>query len=322
MGASFVAAAALPLFGVMPLAQATSGHGQAVGSSHGQVSNHVRAMVRAQGGQPPAAKPAHRQAAKPAAQHPAAKPAQHQAAKPAQRQAVKPVAGHAPAAQKLANVQRQPLKGHGQAKVVVCHATNSDTNPYVVIVVSVSSVKYQGHLAHKTTPNKTWKHTTIWNHTTHPAGSAKPDFIGAVGGSRADMAFCSARGTSPTPKPTASTTTTTPSSTTTTTPSVTTTTPGSTVSGTKTTAPSGTKTTGPGASHTPPAKVLPTKFTNSPTQAGSATTTDDTQVLGSKVAALPRTGANMMTAAAISLMLLLVGGLLLRLSTVRRRRTH
>jgi hypothetical protein len=264
LGATFVAAAALPLLGVIPLAQASSGHGVA------------------------------------------------------------------PAA-----------KGHGQAKVVICHATNSDTNPYVVIEVAVASVKYQGHLAHRTTPNKTWKLATTWNGTLHAAGSAKADLIEGLDGN-VTKAFCQAGGTHPTPT---TSTTTTPSGTTTTTPSgtttttssgtttttpsgtttttssgtttttssgTTTTTPGSTVSGTKTTAPSGSSTS-------PGSTVLPTRFTNSPTSGSTAD--DDTQVLGTRVT-LPRTGVSALGAVAISMLLLLTGALLLRVSAVRRRRAH
>jgi hypothetical protein len=254
LGATFVAAAALPLLGVLPLAQASPGHGVA------------------------------------------------------------------PAA-----------KGHGQAKVVICHATSSDTNPYVVIEVAVASVKYKGHLAHRTTPNKTWKHATMWNGTLHAAGSAKPDLIEGLD-AHVTKAFCQANGTTPTPTtsttttPSSTTTTTTSSGTTTTTSSgTTTTTPGSTVSGTSTTTTtgstvSGTKTTSPSSSSTSPGStVLPTRFTNSPTSGSTAG--DDTQVLGTRVT-LPRTGVSTLGAVAISMLLLLTGALLLRVSAVRRRRAH
>jgi hypothetical protein len=183
----------------------------------------------------------------------------------------------------------QAAPGNGQAKVIICHATNSDTNPYRVITVAVASVKYEGHLAHRTTPNKTWKHATIWNGTLQVAGSAKPDLIEGLD-AQVTWAYCKALGTTPTPTtsttttPSETTTTTTPSeTTTTTTPSeTTTTTPGSTVSGTKTTAPSSSSTS-------PGATVLPTRFTNSPTSASAVD--DDTQVLGTRVT-LPRTGVN------------------------------
>jgi hypothetical protein len=94
------------------------------------------------------------------------------------------------------------------------------------------------------------------------------------------------------------------------------------VSGTKTTAPGQTKTP-PGQTKTNPgAQVLPTKFTNSPTSDSQANAGTNTQVLGEKVSALPRTGADMVGAALLSLLMLALGGLLLRLSAVRRRRTH
>jgi hypothetical protein len=344
VGASFIAAAALPLFAITPLAQADAGHGGAAAADQARVVNHLRSIARAQGPQAQPAQQGRPQAAKAApakAVHPAAKAAPARAGQPAKAapaRAARPAAKAAPA--KAAN--RPAAKGHAPAahqqqpgskahqKVYVCHATNSDTNPYVVIWVSVASTQFQGHLMHQNEPNKFWKHDTMWNGVTRKAGTPKPDFIGAVGGSKADMTFCNAGGTTPTPTPT--TTTTTPS-TTTTTPSTTTTTtgntPGTTVSGTKTTAPGQTKTppgqtiTPPGQTKTnPPAQVLPTKFTNSPNPNSSANAGTNTQVLGEKVSALPRTGADMVGAALLSLLMLTIGGLLLRLSAVRRRRTH
>ncbi len=44
------------------------------------------------------------------------------------------------------------VPGGGHTPVNVCHATNSDTNPYVFITVDDDSVKFQGHLAHRNTP--------------------------------------------------------------------------------------------------------------------------------------------------------------------------
>jgi len=67
--------------------------------------------------------------------------------------------------------------------------------------------------------------------------------------------------------------------------------------------------------------VLPTRFTNT-TSPNSSANAQTPQVLGEKVSALPRTGANMLGAALLSLLMLTVGGLLLRLSSIRRRRTH
>jgi hypothetical protein len=288
VGASFIAAAVVPLFAITPLAQADAGHGGPGAADQARIANHLRSIARAQA---PQAQPAN------AAKAPHAKAAVQSAA-----------------------------KGHGQEKVVICHATNSDTNPYVVIEVSVASVKFEGHLAHRNSPNKVWKHATTWNDTTYEAGSAKPDLISDTSthtydGSIVTRAYCSARGTTPTPTPT---TTTAPSTTTTTGG-----TPDTTVSGTKTTAPDETHTP-PGQTQTPPgqsttdpgAQVLPTKYTNSPTSDSQANAGADTQVLGEKVSALPRTGADMVGAALLSLLLLTVGGLLLRLSAVRRRRAH
>jgi uncharacterized repeat protein (TIGR01451 family) len=63
-------------------------------------------------------------------------------------------------------------------KVWVCHATDSDTNPYRIIHVDENSTKLQGHLAHRDHPNKIWKLETTFGGVTHPAGSEKPDIIG------------------------------------------------------------------------------------------------------------------------------------------------
>lgn len=62
-------------------------------------------------------------------------------------------------------------------KVWVCHATSSDTNPYVAIFVDVASVKYEGHLEHKNNPNKTWKSDGTFQGVGHVDGDAKPDII-------------------------------------------------------------------------------------------------------------------------------------------------
>lgn len=73
----------------------------------------------------------------------------------------------APAAQE----QHQPVS--------VCHATGSDTNPYVYDVVDNDSVKLKGHLKHKTDPNKVWHSATTWHDTAYAAGALKRDFIGS-----------------------------------------------------------------------------------------------------------------------------------------------
>lgn len=66
-------------------------------------------------------------------------------------------------------------------KVWVCHATSSDSNPYVAIHVDVASKKYEGHLQHRNTPNKFWKSAGTWNGIDHGVGTAqqpnKPDYI-------------------------------------------------------------------------------------------------------------------------------------------------
>lgn len=62
-------------------------------------------------------------------------------------------------------------------KVLVCHATDSDTNPYVPIRVDVASVAFQGHLAQRDNPNKVWKTAGTFNGIPHVAGQPKPEII-------------------------------------------------------------------------------------------------------------------------------------------------
>lgn len=65
-------------------------------------------------------------------------------------------------------------------KVGVCHATNSDSNPYRFIVVDMNSTKYKGHLQHRETPNKTWKYNN----------KPKPDLIDGLDGPINSLADC------------------------------------------------------------------------------------------------------------------------------------
>jgi len=70
--------------------------------------------------------------------------------------------------------------GKGQDEHVpvnVCHATSSDSNPFVFITVDDDSVKLRGHLMHRNDPNKTWKSDGLYNGVEHSAGDPKPDRI-------------------------------------------------------------------------------------------------------------------------------------------------
>lgn len=66
------------------------------------------------------------------------------------------------------------------SKVYVCHATTSDSNPYVWLSVSTSSTRYQGHLQHRTNPPHSWKSDGTWNAIVHQAGDGKPDYIQGI----------------------------------------------------------------------------------------------------------------------------------------------
>jgi hypothetical protein len=61
--------------------------------------------------------------------------------------------------------------------VGICHATSSDTNPYVFITVDDDSAKFKGHLMHRNSPNKHWKSDGTFEGVDHAAGDPKPDFI-------------------------------------------------------------------------------------------------------------------------------------------------
>lgn len=64
-------------------------------------------------------------------------------------------------------------------KVGICHATSSDSNPYVFISVDDDSAKLKGHLQHLTEPNKQWKSDGAFNGVDHEEGDAKRDLIGS-----------------------------------------------------------------------------------------------------------------------------------------------
>ena len=66
--------------------------------------------------------------------------------------------------------------GGGHTPVNVCHATSSvHTNPYVFITVDDDSTRFQGHLAHRNTPNKTWKSDGIFRG--QPVEAGRPEGV-------------------------------------------------------------------------------------------------------------------------------------------------
>ena len=73
---------------------------------------------------------------------------------------------------------KKPGSGGGHTPVNVCHATSSDSNPYVFITVDDDSVKAQGHLMHRDEPNKTWKSDGLFRGSPVEAGDPKRDLIG------------------------------------------------------------------------------------------------------------------------------------------------
>lgn len=135
------------------------------------------------------------------------------------------------------------------AKVGVCHATTSDSNPYVWIVVSTNSTRYQGHLMHRTDPPHSWKSDGTWNGIAHRVGDGKPDYVQGIDvGLTRDWCLGRVTPTPTTPTPTTPTPTT----------------PTPTDTGTSTPTPTDTVTT------TPPVDTgSPTPSTSSP----AATTT-------------------------------------------------
>jgi LPXTG-motif cell wall-anchored protein len=88
------------------------------------------------------------------------------------------ILGFAGLAVATSNANATPGHGEGHTPVNVCHATSSDTNPFVFIVVDDDSTKFKGHLMHRDSPNKTWKSDGTFNGVPHEAGDPKADLIG------------------------------------------------------------------------------------------------------------------------------------------------
>lgn len=233
--------------------------------------------------------------------------------------------------------------------VTLCHATDSDSTPYDFLELPASEV-ISVHLEHRDNPTATWHQDTTFNGNLHLAGSPKPDIISDFGNYildgvvvREDCVSSGSGGsgtttrTTTTTTPPTSTTTTSTTITSTTTTSTTTTTPPTSTTTTTTTPPTTTSTTTPPtvtsttSTTTPPtttstsgttsptetSTVLPTKATNTTT----TSPTQGTEVLGEN-AALPRTGTDAGQAALLSLLLLSVGGVLLRVSGMRFQRAR
>lgn len=172
----------------------------------------------------------------------------------------------------MATSAAAPNKDH---KVGVCHATSSDTNPYVWIVVDKDSTKYKGHLEHRNEPVHRWKTAGTWNGIPHTAGQAKADFIEGIDAGVTE-AWC-LRTSSPSPTPT-----TTPTETATPTPTETPTDPG-----TPTSTPTETPTDPATATSTPPGTPAETATTPSrPTLAQTGSSQTALMALGALFVAL------------------------------------
>lgn len=71
-----------------------------------------------------------------------------------------------------------PAANADKTPVNICHATSSDSNPYVFITVDNDSAKLQGHLMQRNDPNKRWKSDGTFNGVPHTKGQPKPEIIG------------------------------------------------------------------------------------------------------------------------------------------------
>jgi hypothetical protein len=195
--------------------------------------------------------------------------------------------------------------GGGSQKVTLCHRTNSETNPYVRITVSINSViKGAGHDGHNgpifaagmKSAKQKWG--DIIPSFTYPGGSygGKNWPAGRAifdAGCTVSLPTSTASG-SPSPSPSGTVTVTT------------------TVTG-----PNGTSTVTETVTRTPDTSVSPTKIGNDD---------DDTDVQGTKTGVLPTTGLGLNLGAAIglSLLLLMAGGWLMAAParSAERKRRH
>jgi len=206
----------------------------------------------------------------------------------------------------------QATQGNPEHQVWICHATDSDTNPYRIIHPDVASAKSEGHLMHKTEPNKIWKSDGTFGGAVHSDGQPKPDIIGDVDAESAP-AECYDM---PTETETTSTTPPTETETTSTTPPTT-----STTSPTETEA---TSTTPPTTSTTPPGVVEVTETAQPaevvPEVVGGAVVTGDPVVAPATVTELAFSGAESVQLGLSGLLAMLLGAGVV--ATARRKRSR
>ena len=222
-------------------------------------------------------------------------------------------------------------------KITICHATDSYTNPYVVITVDVASVQFAGHQGHDgpiffpdIPKHEKWGDIIppTSNDGTRPVTPKNWTPLGQsiwANGCRVPSAV-----TTTVPRET----TTTPGGATTTAPGETTTIPGgatTTAPGETTTIPGGATTTAPGGSTTmPPTTIASTTTSTLGGQAGIHTTTSIAVSAEAVVSnptsvavdaeSLPHTGSNSMLVTLVALVIALTGAALIGGSARRVKR--
>jgi hypothetical protein len=144
MGAGMVTLAVVPWLGVSPAAASQGDHGRSTHNAQGQKTDAKRPDANKAAAKKPDANKA--DARKAAAKKPDANKAD------ARKAAAKKPAKEAGKAKSEGMSKTERTSGPhatGNQKVTLCHRTNSDNNPYVVITVSINSViKGAGHDGH------------------------------------------------------------------------------------------------------------------------------------------------------------------------------